>query len=206
MMPFAPHRRARTRVGLEHPTTGSDVPPLGTDVPLAGEAGAAGLSIQFVAVRPEEELVPGESFLVVVRSPEGRARSLLAAVADTAAIMVSHEPEVSADGLQAAQVFTVVLPTLGVVVSETIREAASGSDGWVILRSDYGHVFEQVPQIVGFAAGQTAGALASLAAELGRFAGKAVKAAGEGLGVGTVALALGAAAGGLLLYAWARGK
>jgi len=194
MMPFAPHK-SRIRVGLEHPPSGADVPP--AEVPVQGEPG---LTIRFVEVRPTEALVPGEEFLVAVRSPAGHAHQLLEAVLGSAAFSLGHEAVYSADGVQGAQVFLVVLPSVGTLISQALSEAGGPGDEWTILRSDYAHVLMQTPQILSAAAEHTGEAMGALAGKLGELAGRIVAGAGKGLGLGTIALAVGAAAIGLAIY------
>lgn len=189
MMPFAPHRRVRV-----------------------GEAEAP-RPVHFIPVRPDEVLVPGEEFLVVVRSPRGAAAELLRAVQDlggVASALLSGGPRVADDRTVGAQAFMAVIATGSYQLVDALRAAGAPGDEWGIYRADYAEVLARLPEIAELAASRAGHGMVALQAWFAEMAAewgaRVASSAGRGLGTGTIALALGAAAGGLLLYAWARGK
>lgn len=197
MTPFAPHRsRVRVRVGQVEP---------GGEVPV----GDLGATMRFVAVRPDELLLPGEEFVVVVHSPRGAAAALLANVEGMAAVFGVGTPAVSEDRTRGAEGFAVVLAVRGIQVASELNDAGGPGDAWYVLRADYAHAVSQLPQIVPEAMARAAGDIAELQAKLSQmladFAQSIAAGTMRGLGAGTIALALGVGAIGIAIWAKARG-
>ncbi|RPH83554.1 MAG: hypothetical protein EHM88_06530 [Candidatus Rokuibacteriota bacterium] len=186
MTPFAPHRSA-VRVGQAEPEPAE---------------------LRFVDVRPDEVLLPGEEFLVLVNSPRGAARDLLLAVADLAGAMQLTPRSVSDEGAGGAQAFAAVLGLRGSVVAEALNAAGGPGDEWGIVRANYARVFGLIPEMAREAAESAAdgmlAAQAYLAEKAAEWARRIAAGVGKGLGAGTIALALGAAAAGLFIYSKAR--